>query len=80
MFVIIGKNIEISKDEIDSGSVVLTVNDIEPSKAKMEKFEEAYKLDRNLIMALYGRCECLTKLKKPKEALGILNNFLTVFF
>ena len=48
-------NIEIGKNEIDAGSVVLTVNDIEPSAAKKEKFEEAageYKIDSYLDIDL----------------------------
>lgn len=34
-------NIVIDKNEIDTGSVVLTVNDIKPSEAKIEEFEKA---------------------------------------
>ncbi len=41
----------------------------------IEKFEQAFCLNENLILAQFGKCECLVKLNKPKEALGILQNY-----
>ena len=41
----------------------------------IEKFEAAYKLDNSMFLAEFGKIECLIKLKKPKEALGLLENY-----
>ncbi len=38
----------------------------------MEKFDEALKINSNITFALYGKCECLVKSNKPREALEVI--------
>ena len=38
----------------------------------IEKFEAAYEIDKNLLIAKFGKIECLIKTNKVKEALSML--------
>ena len=41
----------------------------------MEKFEKAFEIDNNLVIAAFGKIECLIKTNKAKEALGLLEKY-----
>ena len=41
----------------------------------MEKFEKAFEIDNSLVIAAFGKIECLIKTNKAKEALGLLEKY-----
>lgn len=41
----------------------------------IEKFEKTFELDKTAIIAVFGKVECLIKMKKIREGLSILNDY-----